>query len=250
MPIDGGWQFHLGDDLRWAQPSLDDSGWESIRTDATWGEQGHPSYTGFAWYRRHIDIVPGPGDDGQYSIFILDAENAYELYWNGKLIGQYGKLPPHAYWYYSSFPKSFPLTGSTKGVLAIRVWKAPLDAFDPAESGGVELPQVGDPTTISLRMAEREWEFLSFDLFNYGLVMLRSFIALVCFVLWYRNRHEQGHLFLWVSVYTAAPVAIDLLNSLFRIPWPVERSTRAQPAHLRALPRLAVVSAAVALAAP
>ena len=139
VPIDGDWQFHIGDDLSWAQPSFDDSGWEPIRTDATWGEQGHPSYTGFAWYRRHIEIVPGPGDDGNYSIFILDAENAYELYWNGKLIGQYGKLPPHAYWYYAPFPKSFPLTGSTKGVLAIRVWKAPLDAFDPAESGGVRI---------------------------------------------------------------------------------------------------------------
>ena len=220
VPIDGDWQFHVGDDLSWAQPSFDDSGWEPIRTDATWGEQGHPSYTGFAWYRRHMEIVPGAGEDGQYSIFILDAENAYELYWNGKLIGQYGRLPPHAYWYYGSFPKSFPLPGSTKGVLAIRVWKAPLDAFDPAESGGVELPQIGDPDTISLRMTEREWEFLSFDLFNYGLVMLRGFIALVCFFLWYRNRKEQGHLFLWVSVYTSAPIALDILSSLFRIPWP------------------------------
>jgi len=25
MPIDGAWQFHLGDDPTWAQPSLDDS---------------------------------------------------------------------------------------------------------------------------------------------------------------------------------------------------------------------------------
>jgi len=222
LPIDGNWQFHLGDDPRWAQPSFDDSTWESIRVDdiGGWGNQGHPSYTGFAWYRRHLEIRTTAYDTNEYSVYVQDAENAYEIYWNGKFVGQYGKLPPHASWYYSAFPKSFPLTGSANGVLAIRVWKAPLDAFDPAESGGIYLPQIGNPETIALAITEREWEFLSEDLFDYGLVLLRGFIALVCFVLWYRNRKEQGHLFLWVAVYTAAPVAIDILNSLFRIPFP------------------------------
>ena len=218
MPIDGAWQFHLGDDLSWAQPSLDDSIWESIQVNATWGEQGHPAYTGFAWYRRHLEIVPAAGNNGQYSVFIQAAQDAYEVYWNGKLIGQYGKLPPHASWYYSQFARSFPLTGSAAGVLAIRVWKAPLDAFDPAESGGVYLPMVGDPDTISLGVDETEWQIISGDLFDYGLVMLRIFIAFLSLVLWYRNRNE--HLFVWVAVYTATPVAIDILNRLFRIPFP------------------------------
>jgi hypothetical protein len=62
MPIDGAWQFHLGDDTSWAQPSLDDSGWESIAVDGPWGTAGHPSYAGFAWYRRHLDIVPAAGE--------------------------------------------------------------------------------------------------------------------------------------------------------------------------------------------
>src|SRR6266576_3173202 len=52
VPIDGEWQFHLGDDARWASPSYDDSQWEHIKTDASWGAQTHPSYSGFAWYRR------------------------------------------------------------------------------------------------------------------------------------------------------------------------------------------------------
>jgi hypothetical protein len=130
MPIDGAWQFHLGDDLRWAQPSWDDTGWESIGVDRPWGAQSHPSYAGFAWYRRHVNIVPGVGDTGQYSLLIQRADDAYEVYWNGKLIGQYGRLPPHASWYYAQFPRSFPLPGPPSGVLAIRVWKAPLDIFD------------------------------------------------------------------------------------------------------------------------
>ena len=68
------------------------------------------------------------------------------------------------------------------------------------------------------REAAREWEIISGDFFDYGLVLLRGFIAFLCLVLWYRNRKER--LFVWVAVYTAAPVAIDILNRLFRIPFP------------------------------
>jgi hypothetical protein len=219
-PIDGEWQFHLGDDPRWSQPSLDDSKWEKIHVDdgGGWGNQGHASYTGFAWYRRHLQFVPTAGDTGQYSVFILHVEDAYELYWNGKLIGQHGKLPPNASWYYQSFPDAFPIEGSTSGVLAVRVWKAPLDAFDPAEMGGIYFPQIGNPESITLRQNQREWQILREDLFDYGLVLLRVFIAFLCLVLWYRNRTE--HLFTWVSVYTAAPVALDIISRLFRIPLP------------------------------
>lgn len=219
--IGGDWQFHLGDDMHWAQPAADDSQWETMRTDDTWGAQGHPGYTGFAWYRRHIEIAQPPnGASHQYRIAIIEANDAYEVYWNGNLIGQYGRLPPHALWYYakSGFARSFPLPAPTSGVLAIRVWKAPLDAFDLNDLGGVYLPQIGDPQTISLQEQASEWRIISADLFDYGLIMLRVFIAFLCLVLWFRNRGE--HLFIWVAIYTATPVALDILNRLFRIPFP------------------------------
>jgi len=57
VPLDGTWQFHIGDDPSWASPNLDDSQWESIQTDKPWGAQGHFNYTGYAWYRRHIDFA-------------------------------------------------------------------------------------------------------------------------------------------------------------------------------------------------
>jgi len=219
MPLDGTWQFHLGDDPSWAQPSLDDSGWESITADGPWGAQGHPSYAGFAWYRRQVEIDSASGGSRQYSLLIQGVDDAYEAYWNGKLIGQYGKLPPHASWYYSQFTRTFPLDGVTAGVLALRVWKAPLNAFSPAELGGLRSPPyVGDSDTVDLAASFTEWQIIREDLFDYGLVMLRAFIALLCLVLWGRNRKEQ--LFVWVAVFTASPVAIDILNRLFRIPFP------------------------------
>jgi hypothetical protein len=219
MPIDGTWQFHLGDDLSWAQLSLNDSGWESITVDGPWGGQGHSSYAGFAWYRRHVDIRSATGESRQYSVLIPGVDDTYAVYWNGKLIGQYGKFPPHALWYFSQFERSYPLDGSSTGVLAIRVWRAPLNAFSLAELGGLRgPPYVGDPDTISLAVDSTEWDIIRGDLFDYGLIMLRAFIALLCMVLWYRDRRE--YLFVWVAVFTASPVAIDILNRLFRIPFP------------------------------
>lgn len=221
-PIDGQWQFHLGDDSQWSQPDLDDSHWETIQADSPWGMQGHPSYAGFAWYRRHVQIVPYPGLPVQYQLLIPRAKDAYEVYWNGKLIGQYGKLPPHPWWYYGYFARAFPLTGSTSGVLAIRMWKAPLNAFATADGGGFfyDPPQIGDPDSIEYASDWFAWKVMQSALFDYSLILLRIFIAALCIVLWYKNRSEQ--LFVWVGAFTSTPVGLDLLDRLFSLPLPYQ----------------------------
>src|SRR5437868_3647197 len=57
VAIPGLWQFHTSDDMAWANPGYDDSKWEQIRGDDTWGAQTHPGHTGFAWYRKRIEIT-------------------------------------------------------------------------------------------------------------------------------------------------------------------------------------------------
>ncbi|HTB98709.1 MAG TPA: SpoIIE family protein phosphatase [Terracidiphilus sp.] len=216
-PVDGLWQFQIGDDPRWADPALDDSSWETIHADSYWGAQGHPSYAGYAWYRRHLDIVPTSGANDEYRLLIPNGEDAFEVYWNGVRMGSYGKLPPRPWWYYNIFPRSFPLRGSSNGVLAIRMWKAPLDAFSPAESGGLFLPPlVGDPDSIQLRESQILWGYVQGNLYDYSLVLLRTFIAILCVILWTRNRREQ--LFVWVGIFTIAPVGLDALQQLFLLP--------------------------------
>lgn len=218
MPIDGSWQFHEGDDPRWADQNFDDSRWESIEVDSPWGTQHHPSYAGFAWYRRHVEILPTAGATHDYRLLIPHAEDAYEVYWNGSLMGTYGHLPPRPNWYYGEFPRTFPLRGSAYGTLAIRVWKAPLEAFSAEETGGLYAPPlVGDAETISLHHEALTWNFIREDLFDYSLILLRAFVTALCLMLWGRNRREQ--LFLWVAVLTATPVALEILQRLFLIPF-------------------------------
>jgi len=57
VKLNGFWQFHTGDDPRWASPSFDDSRWEPITASDSWGNQGHSGYTGFAWYRTDFDLA-------------------------------------------------------------------------------------------------------------------------------------------------------------------------------------------------
>ena len=88
-PLDGPWQFHLGDNPAWAAPGVDDAtghnGWEQLNADSPWGTQGHASYTGYGWYRRQIDITPAPGVSPEVTLLIPAIDDVYELYWNGVL---------------------------------------------------------------------------------------------------------------------------------------------------------------------
>ena len=218
VDLTGSWQFHTGDNPDWSRPDYDDSAWKTITADASWGAQGYPSYAGFAWYRRHLEIHPVPGMNSGFRLLIPAVEDSYEVFWNGKSLGKYGKFPPHASWDYSNFPKSFLLPGSDTGLLAIRVWKAPLDIFSVAESGGLLIaPVIGDSETISLYEQEITWNNVRSDLFDYSLILLRIFIAALSVILWTRNRREA--LFLWVGVFTLAPIGLGILQNLFFIPF-------------------------------
>ena len=69
--LDGQWQFHVGDDSSWAAPQTVDAtganGWEQLSAVQPWGAQGHPSYTGYGWYRKHISFAPAAGGERRFS---------------------------------------------------------------------------------------------------------------------------------------------------------------------------------------
>ena len=97
-PLDGPWQFHLGDDPAWANPEMDDAtghnGWEQLTAAQPWGTQGHPGYTGYAWYRRQLNFSPAPGASPDVTLLIPAIDDAYELFWNGASVGKLGSFPP------------------------------------------------------------------------------------------------------------------------------------------------------------
>ncbi|MGC1784901.1 MAG: SpoIIE family protein phosphatase [Acidobacteriaceae bacterium] len=217
IQISGPWQFHLGDDVAWASPSFDDSTWEPIHSSSSWGSQDHRGYTGFAWYRRHLQIHTADSSNSHYVLLMPPVDDAYEVYWNGARIGSYGKLPPHPRWSYTSLYRAFPIPSTGSGVLAIRVWKSPLLFVDPASLGGMNgTPLLGDADTIAAEMAAFNAGSLRQFLYGYTLIILYGFVTLFSLLLWSRDR--KAKLFLWLAVFTAMPVLLSFLQGQFPIP--------------------------------
>ena len=203
IPIQGNWQFHLGDDKAWADPSLDDSGWEQIHADAPWGSQSHPSYTGFAWYRRRIEIDDSnSAGTKKLALLIPPVQDAYEVYWNGQKLGSYGILPPNANWWIVGHVEVYPLP-TTNGVLALRVWKAPLSSVDPAESGGLtSTPLLGDASVLAAQAKSVGYENDERKMPNFLIGAVTLVLGILSFLLYLRDRKQS--LYLWLALYLVA----------------------------------------------
>jgi hypothetical protein len=203
IPLQGNWQFHLGDDKAWADPALDDSGWEQIHADAPWGSQSHPSYTGFAWYRRRIEIDDSnSAGTKNLSLLIPPVQDAYEVYWNGQKLGSYGILPPNANWWIVGHVEVYPLP-TTNGVLALRVWKAPLSSVDPAESGGLtSMPLLGDASVLAAQAKSVGYENDERRMPNFLIGAVTLVLGVLSFLLYLRDRKQA--LYLWLALYLVA----------------------------------------------
>ena len=212
-PIDGNWQFHLGDDPAWASPSVDDSLWDKLSAEKPWGMQGYDSYSGYAWYRRHILVSAAGGVSDNFSILIPAIDDVYEVYWNGQEIGHLGHMPPHWVWYTGQPAQIYNLGPIRSGVLAIRVWKSPLFSTDTGKNGGFEaLPLIGSPTAIAQARGDLDYQWLRKQQFQFGLTSLYGVVALLGFVAWYRERKEW--LLFWTAFFATCLVLEIFLNGL------------------------------------
>ena len=218
VALDSGWEFHTGDNPAWASPTFDDSQWQQLAGSETWGAQGFPSYIGFAWYRYHLTIAPVAGAPKELALLIPGIDDAYELYWNGSLVGRNGKLPPHPTWYTSQPSQTYGLGQIQSGVLAVRVWKAPLASNDPDSLGGFEgLPLLGGSDAVAAHKADIDYKWLRSNQLYFGLNSLYALVALLSLLAWFRDRSQW--LLLCMAGYTLMQVAGMLLGGLL-IPMP------------------------------
>jgi hypothetical protein len=218
VPLNGAWEFHLGDDPAWASPAFDDSGWAQIQVGRAWEGQGYRNATGFAWYRRHLALAPSTlpaGKDWKLALLLPAVQDAGEVYWNGRLVGSYGRVPPHAEWYVTPWPEVVVLgpavAQASTGVLAIRVWKAPYAYWSAPDTGGlVRTPLLGSAETIAGLKAATAYKWLKSRQYPRGLTLLCLVISLMALVAWLRNR-RQWMLF-WLALYMVRPLGLLLLD--------------------------------------
>ena len=218
-PLIGPWRFRTGDDARWATASLDDSGWQTIRGDLPWGRQGFARYTGYGWYRIHLSFDSSLEKSRQFSLLVPQIHDVYEIFWNGYLVGGDGKMPPWPEWRVSQQPLIFPISDYRGGVLAFRVWKAPLFSDDPGERGGFYGPPfIGDADAIAAVKAGFDYEWLRTRQLEFGEQLIYGLVALLSFLVWWCDRSER--VLLWMTTYALSPLLVVLLlDAHFALPY-------------------------------
>lgn len=173
-PLNGPWQFHLGDDPRWAAPDFDDNAWETVDLTPApgahdgdvglpgyvsgWSRRGHAGYTGYAWYRLKLTVEA----DRNVPLALAGptlVDSTYQLYVDGKLLGGSGEFSGKTPTVFGVRPSVYPLPSSSADtrtyVIAFRVWMDPIDAG--ADNGGIHVaPIIGDAEHIGL-LHQAQW---------------------------------------------------------------------------------------------
>jgi len=132
VALTGPWKFHIGDspqangrrgDPRWAQPDYDDSAWGAM--DLTpppgsydpvigssgfvpgWTARGYKGYSGYAWYRLRVNVQDGQSALALKMPYLID--DAYQVYVNGRMVGEFGRFTARGVTAYENQPHAFSL---------------------------------------------------------------------------------------------------------------------------------------------
>jgi hypothetical protein len=197
--LGGAWQFHLGDQAAWANPDFDDAGWEQIDIGKPWGDQGHWAYTGYAWYRRHLEIKDQANGPVDVALYVPIASCSYEVYWNGRMIGRTLPMPGQSA---ESQPAaaSFSLGAPGPGVLAFRAYSSPNDTTTPGSGPGMaNVPRLGNLEAIRNLATKERSSVVRRRLLTVAQILIYGQLFLLGAVVWLRNRKQK--LLFWMSVF-------------------------------------------------
>ncbi len=252
VALTGPWRFQPGDSPwtngapQWAQPAFDDSQWAALdlmpKAGAVdlnygtsgyvpgWTRRGYPDLSGYAWYRVRLHVK----DAGQALWLKMpnNVDDAYQVYANGRFVGQFGEFSTRRVKLYYTQPFSFalPQTG-TDGMydLAIRAYMSPISLFSGPNVGGLHgPPALGLASMVQLLQTSDE-DALMHSQFG---SLLRAFLFLLtaplAFWAWLYNRHERAWLWLLLvlawNVFTIFMVMLTTLTTVVSVATDVWRS--------------------------
>lgn len=232
--LGGTWKFAPGDSPLvngsrvWAQPGFNDNAWATIDLSPKsgsidqaygtlgfvpgWTAQGFPKLDGYAWYRLRLRVA----DSGQQLWLKMpnDVDDAYQIYVNGRYIGQFGDFSPRGVKVYSARSISFPVPppgpdGTME--IALRFFMTDSTRFQSHDAGGMhQPPALGLASTVHMLQAADDDANLHFYL---GTVLESLFFLLaVPLALWAWLNNRQERIYLWLClVLTIVPARMALL---------------------------------------
>lgn len=180
MVLNGPWKFHPGDDPAFATPEFDDSSWSNL--DLTpppgsydpvtgssgfvpgWTSHGFPKLIGFAWYRLRVQAqVEGTDADSKRLAITMpiNFDDAYQVYVDGQLLGQFGDFSSNHVVFYNAQPRSFLLPADASNhpiLIAIRFWMDASTPMTSEDAGGLHGPLILGESSATDSMLRLEWD--------------------------------------------------------------------------------------------
>jgi hypothetical protein len=210
----GPWKFRTGDDMAWSQTNFDDSGWDTMdltpppgSADASlgvsgylpgWTARGYAGHSGYAWYRLQVDVS---GASRRLALKMPDAaDDAYQVYVNGQLIGEFGKFTEDHVTTYSTLPQAFRLPrGLQDGqiTIAIRMWMDSATPFNSPDAGGMHEPPALGYASVMGALVRLDYDDIAHYVGSGFLEMLILIMALaMALALFWLDREEKAYLWL------------------------------------------------------
>lgn len=221
----GPWRFQVGDDPSWATPAFDDAAWETVDFHSAdgadpdlgtsgfvpgWTAQGHPDHTGYAWYRLRINVQ---GARTALSLKMPDEfDDAYQVFVNGQMIGQFGDFGQHSVKAYSALPRGFRFPAQVRSgpmVVAIRVWMDSATRFYAPDAGGLHGPPVLGLAPAIATQVRLDWDDQAHIVGSGFLETLVLLLALVV-SLTHFGLERSDKAYLWLGLV----VSVTLLGNL------------------------------------
>jgi serine phosphatase RsbU (regulator of sigma subunit) len=217
ISFDRPWRFQPGDDLHWADPALDDSGWELVVPQMPPGNLPRDGWAGVGWFRRHLLVQEGLW--GRPLDMALVASGVAEVYLDGKILYRTGdfvgpkapEVTPSA-----RGPWKFVFSARPEHLLAVRY------AYPAVRES--ELPAGGIGFTVSLGEIGTSWGSAAMQRTRtmFGVVItLLVFVALLHFALYFFYPKARANLFyaLWMVSFTIIMLRDFIFGEPVRPPW-------------------------------
>jgi len=210
LHLDGPWRFQMGDDPRWADPTFDDSAWTPIKLGQPINEQGIDTYSGYGWYRMHVQPrqvarleAAATGSQlnalltgytvGQFTVFVNGVETARTQGMTDRPV------------MYESPPLIVPLGQPLADggfEIAIRSWAAP---GLPIRHGLVDKVELGTQADIADALtAARDRNWMQNEIAGLVVSFLFLSVALLGATLYRSQRHHAEYLWLTLLCLTVA----------------------------------------------
>ncbi len=202
-PLAGIWKEHTGDNPRFADPKFDDSGWTTVIMP----RPSLPGPRGITWYRFRIHL-PEPLPAEPLSVLIGPLFAAYEIFANGRKIGQFGGPLGDQYGQLYARPVAFSLPRETDFAIAIRSEDWGLEYGSQSSSAARSLSWIG--TAQSLADKASAWQLerkQGTEPLRVAAIVLFAGSLFFIFLVLIRRRDFE---YLWIGIFL-------LGNALFRL---------------------------------